>query len=57
MNAQYSYVAIPTTYSVASVVTSNNEPLSIDDDFDKQVKTIDGKMMNVYRYMPVVAPT
>lgn len=57
MNAQYSYIAIPTTYSVTSVVTSNNEPLSIDDDFDKQIKTIDGKVMNVYRYMPVVAPT
>ena len=53
----YLHIAVPTSYSISKVVTSNNETLSIDDDFEKQTVVIAGISMNVYKYTPVIPPT
>lgn len=57
LNNQYLHIAVPTQYSIRNVVTSNNETLSIDDDFDLEVHEIDGSEMNIYKYVPVIPPT
>lgn len=57
LDNNYLHIAVPTSYSVSKVVTSNNETLSIDTDFEKQTVVIAGISMNVYKYIPVIAPT
>lgn len=63
LNNKYLLLLIPTMYQVTNIVTSNNERLTLQDDFIydssfTQIASDSGVMIHVkaYKYFPVIAP-
>lgn len=57
LSNQYLHLVVPTQYSITKIVTSNNETLSLQDDFEAETVEINGRIMNAYKYIPVIAPS
>lgn len=57
LSNQYLHILVPVQYHVTNVLTSNNETLSITDDFEHEQIVINGLTMNAYKYIPIIAPS
>jgi hypothetical protein len=53
LNEQFLHIVVPTTYNITSIRTSNNETLTVEDDFEKSSITVAGVSANVYKFVPV----
>ena len=57
LSNQYLHILVPTSYNITNIITSNNETLSLQDDFEAETVQIEGMIMNAYKYIPVIAPS
>lgn len=57
LSNQYLHILVPVQYHVTNILTSNNETLSITDDFEHEQIVINGLAMNAYKYIPIIAPS